>query len=391
MPRKNNGAVERKTRKNGTKVWVARFRYTDETGKQREKNHVVENKTDGYEWIDEQKGELKTTGKKAFSSKKTFQEFADWFDENHLVEAVREKNGAIIGGRKSIVPAKSQLKALREFFDDFMLKDIQYADLETYRAKRLKEPIKNTAGNVMMTLDKKTGDKIPRKRTASTVKKEFTLLQTILKKAMQQKLIAHNPFADGEPMFKKNVETERTRVLTRNEQDRLLAACDVVRGGRDRKHLKPLILFAVNTGMRRGEILRYTWNYIDFDNGVMYLPFEMTKTESERYVPILDELLPILEEMKARANSDDDRVFGNVGDYRVTSIGDFKRAWKTAKKIAGIEGLTFHDLRASFATRMMFERKIPSDIIMKVTGHKTDVFRRYIRPETESLVNHFRS
>ncbi|HSK72236.1 MAG TPA: hypothetical protein VK892_11105, partial [Pyrinomonadaceae bacterium] len=50
-----------------------------------------------------------------------------------------------------------------------------------------------------------------------------------------------------------------------------------------------------------------------------------------------------------------------------------------------------HDLRASFATRMMFEKKLPSDAIRKVTGHKTaNVFNRYLRPEAEDLIRMFR-
>ncbi len=389
MPKKNEGKARQVTRKDGSKVWVARFRYTDETGKQRERCHVSENKTAADEWTDEQRDEFKKVGKKAFSSKQTFQEFSDWYSAEYFTEAVRADNGAIVSGRKSIQPVKSQLKALQSFFGEMPIKEIDYHSLERYKARRLKEPVKNTKGDVVMLTDEKTGEQYPKRRKPPTIRRELSLLSTILKKALQQKLIVRSPFADGEQLFNSNVETQRTRVLSRIEQDALLAACDTVKNGRHRQHLKPVILFAVNTGMRRGEILKMTWNLVDLDSGLMVLPFELTKTETMRDVPILAELLPILTELKKRAKTDDARIFADVGDFKFNNIGDFKRSWATAKRIAGIKDLRFHDLRASFATRMIFENNVNRDAVRKVTGHKTDVFDRYLRPETHDLIKAF--
>lgn len=389
MPKNNKGTVRELTRKDGSKVWSARFRYTDETGKQRERSEVVENKTAGYEWIASERDELKTTGKKAFSSKQTFQEFSDWYDAEYLKEAVRADNGAIVSGRKSLQPVKSQLKALQAFFGEMMIKEIDYHSLERYKAHRLNEPVRNTKGDVVMLADEKTGELKAKRRKPSTIRREMSLLSTILNKAKQQKLILRSPFNDGDQLFNKNVETERKRVLSRIEQDALLAACDVLKSGRHRQHIKPVILFAVNTGMRRGEILKMTWNLVDLNKGSMVLPSELTKTETMRDVPILAELLPILKELKARAKTEDARIFADVGDFRFSNIGDFKRSWATAKRIAGIKDLRFHDLRASFATRMIFENNVNRDAVRKVTGHKTDVFDRYLRPETHDLIKAF--
>jgi integrase len=376
MPRKNEGTVRQVKRKDGTKVWVARYRYFD-GGKQREKSKVVENKTAGYEWIAEQKAEFKEVGAVAFASKETFLEFSKWYDENYIVEAVRSDDGKITSGRKSIKPVKSQLKALQEFFGEMPLKKISYHDLERYKTHRLKTPIEYKGGTV-------------RNRKPQTVKRELSLLSSILKKARQQKLIGKSPFDDGDALISSKVEVERTRVLSLAEQDALLKACDRVEGGKERKHLKPLILFAVNTGMRRGEILKLTWQFVDLETGVIILPEAITKSEQLRYVPIMPELLPILKEIRARAKSDDARIFDDVGDYDVKKIGDFKKAWATAKRLAKIEDLRFHDLRASFATRMLFSKKIAGDAVRKVTGHKTHrVFDRYLRPEAEDLIKLF--
>lgn len=382
MPRKNQGKVIEVMRPNGKKVLVARFRYLDDTGKQREKSKVVENKTVGGQLIDKWQADFKMQGKKAFSSNQTFLEFSEWFAGEYLIDAERSDSGAIVEGRKSIKPVKSQLKALQNFFGKMPVKEIEYHDLVRYKRHRLTEPVKNSRGE---TVIKGEGEeRKPKKRKPSTIRREMSLMSQILKKAQQQRLITRNPFADGEPLFDSKVEVERIRVLSRTEQDALLSACDVKISGRDRKHLKSLILFAANTGMRRGEILKLTWNFVNLEHGYIVLPFEITKTESERIVPILEELKPLLEEMQAQAKSNNHLIFAEVGD--------FKRAWATAKRIAGITDLRFHDLRASFATRMMFEKKIPSDVIRKVTGHKTSrVFDRYIRPEADDLVKQFRS
>ncbi len=396
MPKKNEGKARQVTRKDGSKVWVARFRYTDETGKQRERCHVSENKTAADQWTDEQRDEFKKVGKKAFSSKQTFQEFSDWYSDEYFTEAVRADNGAIVSGRKSLQPVKSQLKALQSFFGEMRIKEIDYHSLERYKARRLKDPMLNTKGDIIYLRDEMTGEQIlkdgkpqPKKRKPATIRRELSLLSTILEKAKQQKLIVRLPFADGDQLFNSNVETQRTRVLSRIEQDALLAACDTVKNGRHRQHLKPVILFAVNTGMRRGELLEMTWNLVDLDGGLMVLPFELTKTETMRDVPILSELLPILKELKKRAKTDDARIFADVGDFKFNNIGDFKRSWATAKRIAGIKDLRFHDLRASFATRMIFENNVNRDAVRKVTGHKTDVFDRYLRPETHDLIKAF--
>ena len=75
-------------------------------------------------------------------------------------------------------------------------------------------------------------------------------------------------------------DNKRLRFLSVNEINMLLHACD--------KHLKPVVIVALNTGMRRGEILGLTWDRVDLKHGFIYLEDHMTKAGKRREVPIND-------------------------------------------------------------------------------------------------------
>src|SRR5207248_661256 len=74
---------------------------------------------------------------------------------------------------------------------------------------------------------------------------------------------------------------ERNRYLTQEEEDRLLSEMSVARA-----HLKAVVEVAINTGMRRGEILALRWSWIDFIRGFIHLPSEATKTARPRSIPM---------------------------------------------------------------------------------------------------------
>ena len=80
----------------------------------------------------------------------------------------------------------------------------------------------------------------------------------------------------------------RDRVLSRGEFDRLLAAAPAP--------LKPILLIAYYTGIRRGELLRLTWDRIDLKAGVIRLRLEDTKTQEGRIIPLTKELTQVLQQ-----------------------------------------------------------------------------------------------
>jgi len=109
------------------------------------------------------------------------------------------------------------------------------------------------------------------------------------------------------------------------EITRLLLACD--------EELYPIVVCALMTGMRQGEILRLRWEHIDLANGIIYVL--RTKSGAPREIPIASKLSTVL---KGLIKGDGGPVFTLLA-YQV------QRRFAGACKLAGIEGFHFHDLR----------------------------------------------
>jgi integrase len=147
--------------------------------------------------------------------------------------------------------------------------------------------------------------------------------------------------------------------------------------------LKPLFTTAVETGVRRGELLAIRWDQVDFEQGLIVL--ERTKNGQGRSVPILSgDMEDFLR--AAKAERDDkwpacEWVFSRDGEQ----VRDFRATWTEACKRAGVPDLRFHDLRRT-AVRNMRRAGVPQVIRMKISGHKTDSMeRRYNIVDSEDL------
>jgi integrase len=160
----------------------------------------------------------------------------------------------------------------------------------------------------------------------------------------------------------------RDRVLNRDEFDRLMAVSPT--------HLKPILLTAYHTGMRRGEILRLTWDRADLKAGLIRLRPEDTKTQEGRRIPLTKELTALLKASTIYPAPDGQRV-PFVFMYHGKPIRAIRKAFETACRRAEISGVVFHDLRHTFVANM---RRAGVDYcrIMAITEHQTmDVFKRY--------------
>lgn len=166
------------------------------------------------------------------------------------------------------------------------------------------------------------------------------MLRRMLNVALRERWILRNPFSEGESLIVTADERKRERILTKEEEEQLLSVCV----GR-RSHLRPLIVCALDTGMRRGELLKLRWQDVDFELGIITVQASNTKTLRARVVAmsarVLDELCKLFGEAKDSA----DLVFGGVGDV--------KKAFDTARRMAGLPDLRFHDLRHTAATRLV--------------------------------------
>ena len=143
-------------------------------------------------------------------------------------------------------------------------------------------------------------------------------------------------------------------------------------------YLKGFVTFAYKVGWRVSEIRGLTWSQVDLNQGIVRLEVGETKNAEGRTVYLDDELKQIFEqqhEARKKQKKLIPYVFPNKEGN--DKIGDFRGAWNTACKKAGIGKRLFHDFRRT-AVRNMIRSSIPERVAMMISGHKTrSVFDRY--------------
>ena len=161
----------------------------------------------------------------------------------------------------------------------------------------------------------------------------------------------------------------RDRRLRGDEQTRLLAAAQAYGG-----EIGAIITWAIETAMRRGEIAAMRWEHLDAEARVLLLP--ETKNGTARRVPLSSMALMVLATLPRRP---DGRVWG----MRPESMS---QAFERVCKGAGVENMTFHDLRHE-ATSRLFEKGLNPMQVAAITGHKTlQMLKRYTHLRAEDLV-----
>ena len=145
----------------------------------------------------------------------------------------------------------------------------------------------------------------------------------------------------------------RERRLSCEELQRLISASSKTRN----THVLPMIMFAIETGMRRGEILGLEWTLVNFNKRVALLP--MTKNGTSREVPLSSKAIAILEEQMVKLNHVPFPTTDNA----------FRLAWDRLRKRAGISDLKFHDLRHEAISRFI-EKGLSISEVATISGHK---------------------
>jgi integrase len=166
--------------------------------------------------------------------------------------------------------------------------------------------------------------------------------ETVLRRVRKAKMLSEN--------------NKRLRYLSHVEWQSLLEACD--------SHLYPIVLMALNTGMRKSEILNLQWDGVDLTNNFIHL--EITKNGERRDIPINDTLKEML--LKLPRRLDGKYLFYDPKTQR--PFKDVKRSYKTACKNAKITNFHFHDLRHTFASNLVM-RRVDLTTVKELLGHKS--------------------
>ena len=146
----------------------------------------------------------------------------------------------------------------------------------------------------------------------------------------------------------------RTRRLEDGEFEQLEEAAKQTKN----PHIWPIVVFAIETGMRRGEILGLRWEHVDLDRRIAYLP--LTKNGSSREVPLSTKAAQVLTGQRQHNDT--------PSPFPVTANG-FRLAWGRLRSRTGLSDLHFHDLRHEAISRF-FELGLNIPEVAVISGHK---------------------
>jgi len=202
---------------------------------------------------------------------------------------------------------------------------------------------------------------VPRKRTAPTANRYLAALSKAYTQAMRE---WHWRLHESPVRRVSRGEESRgvVRWLSDDERERLLRACADAQAPR---WLHPLVLLALTTGGRRGELLGLTWT--DFDQARGTVTFQKTKNGERRTVPVVGAALRVLKEWAKVRRIDTDLIF--PGDV-LGILLEIYPAWYAALERAKVDNFRFHDLRHSAASYLAMSGATAPEIAA-VLGHKT--------------------
>lgn len=224
----------------------------------------------------------------------------------------------------------SVMRRLDKRFGKRIFQQITTDEIERYKIKRLRDGV-----------------------MPATINRELALLKTMFTKALEWDKLKENPakkvkLLDG--------EIERVRYLMPDEINRLLSNCNGT--------LRAIVTVAVNTGLRKGELLGLLWQNVNLDLGIISILRTDTKNKTRRDIPMNEAVKITLKAMERRGPfvfcREDGKPFQNSG---------IRKSFEKAVKESGITDFRFHDLRHTFASNLVMAGV---DIlkVKELLGHK---------------------
>lgn len=246
-------------------------------------------------------------------------------------------------------------------------------------------------------------------RKPQTINREVQRVRAAVAKAVAWGVLDAHPFASIRPL--RTDKAGRVRFLSDEEEGALRTALvtreDQLRAARDRfnawrkvrhldplpqrmstfvDHLRPMVLLAINSGLRRGELLSLQWGAVDLVTRMLTVRGTSSKSGQTRHVPLNAEALEVLRTWHCQAHDSgrEAYVFPGTDGCR---LGSVDRSWDTAAKLAGLADFRFHDLRHHFASRLVMAGE-PIFTVQKLLGHASlEMTQRYAHLGPDTLAS----
>jgi len=183
----------------------------------------------------------------------------------------------------------------------------------------------------------------------ATANRDIAVLRRVLYFGVEEGYIATNPIARLQ--MERERKTKRPVLSVREELLLFPAASE---------HLRKIVICALDTGMRRGEILAQLWEDIDFDNRILYVSHSKTPEGEMREIPLTSRLYDLLFSMKQEK--------GLVFTFDGEGLKTVKTAWKATLRRSKLRHFRFHDLRHTFNTRLTVAN-VMQEVRREIMGH----------------------
>jgi integrase len=274
-------SIQRKKRGKRTE-YIARITYYDKTGKRKGVSKSAATHWDAKRELQDLIDQHVAGGSEVLEARNmTFAALAQHCKETRYCEAFYDEQGRKLYGVREPKKFASMINRLVSFLGHLKLSDITVSHLQQYRRKRL-----GTKTNRGTYTD------------VATVNRELSTCRAMFNDAVVNDWLVRSPFVKAKKgeLIAVAHETKRQVVLSSENEQRLLQACGTSR----RRHLRAMIIAAIDTGCRQGELLRLGWSDVDLQANTLRVTSYKGKTVNRRFVPITDRLRAALLDLRTK-------------------------------------------------------------------------------------------
>lgn len=363
-------SIQRKKRGKRTE-YIARLTYYDNTGKRKGVSKSAATHWDAKRELQHLIDQHGAGGPEVLEARNmTFAALAEHCKETRYCEAFYDEQGRKLYGVREPKKFASIINRLVSSLGHLKLSDITVGHLQQYRRKRL-----GTKTNRGTYTD------------IATVNRELSTCRAMLNDAVVNDWLVRSPFVKARKgeLIAVAHEAKRQIVLTSENEEKLLQACGTSR----RRHLKAMIIAAIDTGCRQGELRRLRWSDVDLQANTLRVTSYKGKTVNRRLVPITDRLRAALLDLRTKPSvaafrrlrtgetADNTLVFGVVDSV--------KKSFDAARTEAGLPHIRFHDLRHTAGT-FLAHGGMNIALVAELLGHSDPkTTRRYINATVDTV------